>query len=385
MNLVVPNAFEPNYTIGFAKGLAANGVKFVVLSSDETAVRLNAAGIENINVRGSMSEDRSALTKVMQVMSYYLRSAAILLRHRNHTVHFTGVLHNRRILMDALFLHLCARLSARRYLYTVHNVLPHGLDGSRIYRALYRLFYRVPHLLLVHTKVVRRQLMEEFGVPEAKIRLTSIGLNEEVPLTDLTREEARERLGFGAADKVILFFGKIDHYKGLDILLEAFDSLDLEHSRLVIAGSFGTQRYRDRIMPVLEAAARRRDIQLHEKFIPNDEVEIFFKAADVLCLPYRRIYQSGLVFLAPRFGLPMVSSAAGALREFVGESGIVAASDDAGGIRDALREFFATQELFEREEIARRARKYAWENICREIATLYSAEETCALKPELVS
>ncbi|MBA2270963.1 MAG: hypothetical protein H0W20_10260, partial [Chthoniobacterales bacterium] len=119
---------------------------------------------------------------------------------------------------------------------------------------------------------------------------------------------------------------------------------------------------------------RAGQISLHEGFVPNDEGEVFFKAADVLCLPYRNIYQSGLVFLAPRFGLPIVSTDVGSMREFVQDRmGIVARSADVAGIREALREFFASRERFRPEDIRVEAQKYQWKHICRDLVPLYSA------------
>ena len=92
----------------------------------------------------------------------------------------------------------------------MHNVLPHSRQGSWFFRGIYRLVYKIPNVLLVTTQRARRQLMEEFSVPKEKIKVMSIGLNEEMPITSLTALEARRRLGYDAKDKIILFFGKMD-------------------------------------------------------------------------------------------------------------------------------------------------------------------------------
>lgn len=372
-NIIIPNGFEPNFTLGFLKGLIANKVEFLVLSCDETEAKLNAAGIPNINVRGSLSEDRPVAEKIANLLRYYSRTMYLLFRNRGRTAHFTGILDARRILIDGFLLHLWARLTAGRYVYTVHNVLPHGCDHSRAFRWFYKLAYRVPHVLLVHTSAARSQLMEEFGVPGEKIHLTCLGLNEEMPITSLSCSEARARLGFGDREKLILSFGRIDEYKGLDLLIEAFDLLELEDARVVVAGPFGDSDYRKRILLQVSRAKRTAHITLHERFIPNEEGEVFFKACDVLCLPYRNVYQSGLVFLGPRFGLPIVSTDVGSMREFVeGDMGVIAKTNDARGISEGLNEFFASSHRFRREHIAAKARGYRWDDICRALVTLYS-------------
>jgi glycosyltransferase involved in cell wall biosynthesis len=376
VNIILPNGFEPNYTLGFVKGLAANGVELLVVSCDTTEPRLRAAGIPQVNLRGSSSETRPPWEKVRNVLTYYVRTLLLLLRERNGTVHFTGLLDNRRIFLDLLFLHIPAALTAKRYVYTVHNVLPHGCTGSRFFQAIYRFVYSLPDVLLVHTRGSRAQLLEQFEVPERKLRLSSIGLNEEMALTKLTRSEARTRLGFGEAEKLILYFGKIDEYKGLDLLIEAFNELPLRDSRLVVAGSFGEgAAFRERILRAIATSPRRADIHFNEGFIPNEQGEVFFKACDVLCLPYRNIYQSGLIFLGARFGIPIIATDVGSLRDFVeGELGIVTRTNDVRGICQALQEFFAAPDLFRRAEITAKGQKYRWAEICRELVPLYSDE-----------
>ena len=373
MNIIITGGFEANFTVGFVKGLAANGVELRVVSCDETAPRLTAAGIPNLNLRGSLDSNRPFVSKLANLTRYYVRLLLLLFRHRGATVHFTGIFRNELILWEGLVLNFCIRLLAGRYLYTVHNVLPHSREHSRFFRWIYRKIYRVPNLLLAHTRRARQQLMEEFGVAGARIHLTSLGLNEEMPVTGMTPTEARNRLGFDGEKQLILFFGKIDEYKGLDLLLAAFERLAFPDTRLVIAGTFRNPAYRAQIHLQLERMSRRKDVHIYERFVPNEEGEVFFKACDVLCLPYRHIYQSGLVFLGPRFGIPMVTTDAGSLREFVGDDlGLVSRANDAAGIADALARFLAAPGLFPRAAILNHAQKYRWSSVCRELVPLYS-------------
>lgn len=380
MNIIITGGFEANFSVGFAKGLAANGVELCVVSCDETAPRLTAAGISNLNLRGSLDSNRPLAIKFVNLARYYVRLLLLLFRHRGAAVHFTGIFRNELILWEGLILNFCFRRLAGRYLYTVHNVLPHSRERSRFFRWIYRRIYRIPNLLLVHTRRARQQLMEEFGVAGDRIHLTSLGLNEEMPDTNLTRADALARLGFDGKEKLILFFGKIDEYKGLDILLTAFERLDFPDTRLVIAGTFRNPAYRAKIYSQLEKLSRRSDVRIFERFVPNEEVEVFFKAGDVLCLPYRNIYQSGLVFLGPRFGIPMVTTDVGSLREFVGDDlGLVSRTNDADGIADALRTFFAAPDRFSRAAILNHAQKFRWANVCRELVPLYSGLAAAAI------
>jgi glycosyltransferase involved in cell wall biosynthesis len=372
MAIIVPHGFEPNYTLGFVKGLAANGIDPSVISSDTDQLRFTEIGIKNINLRGSQDHGRPFLAKAINILRYYARLLIYLLKNRRKIVHFTGLFGNSSILFDGIVLNLFFKLISLRYLYTVHNILPHSRENSRFFRWIYRFIYMVPDILLVHTHLARQQLVEQYFVPERKVIVISIGLNEEMPVTEITREDAKKRLGFDTQDNIVLFFGKADTYKGLDILIEAFDRLDLTSAKLLIAGWFPDPSYRRQITSAISTARRRADIHLHEAFIPNEEVEYYFKSGDVLVLPYRNIYQSGLVFLCLNFGMPLVVTAVGSLPEFVEDDmGIITKTNDAQGVADGLRRFFETQNLFRRETIAAKAQKYKWENICKVIVPLY--------------
>jgi len=313
------------------------------------------------------------MEKLANIILYYCRLILFLIHHRDCIVHFNGLFQNRIVLLDGIVLNLIFKLVSSRYIYTAHNVLPHNKDNSRFYRWTYRLIYRIPDHLLVHTQLAKQHLIERFSVPERKITVISIGLNEEMALTDLTAEEARKRLGYQAGDKVILFFGKADAYKGLDTLIEAFDMIGgLPSTKLLVSGWFPDPAYRDMIMEAMESSPRREDILLKEGFIPNEEVEVLFKSADVLVLPYRNIYQSGIVFLCFHFGLPLVTTDVGSLREFVDhDTGIVTRTNDARGVSEALRLFFREQGRFRREEIVRNAKKFEWGNICLPLVPFY--------------
>lgn len=375
MNIIIVGGYDTNFSVGFVKGLKMNGLEMCVVSGDETAGPLSAAGIRNLNLRGSSDRKRSVLQKLFNLTSYYIQTLMLLMRHRGATVHFAAIFRNEFILWEGLILNLCFRVFAGHYIYTVHNVLPHGRAQSRFFRWVYTRIYRIPDTLLVHTGLARQQLIDEFGVPQERIQLTSIGLNEEMPMTDLSRDQARKHLGFSDDEQLLLFFGKIEEYKGLDLLLDAFDLLPFPKARLIIAGEYRSSEYRTRIKGQLARVSRLKDVQLHERYIPNSEAEVFFKAADVLCLPYRHIYQSGLAFLAPRFGIPMITTDVGALRDYVGDDlGIVTSGNDAVGIARALEQFLSDRDRFSRERILARAARYRWDLVCQKLVPLYSPD-----------
>lgn len=372
LNLLIPNGFEPNYTIGFARGLADNGVQFTVVSSDETEVRFSAAGIPQANLRGSQDPRRPAWRKAANLGRYYLLLLWMIVRYRGRTIHFNGLLSSRIILIDGLILPIWLRLWAGRYIHTAHNAVPHGRESSRFFRQAYRWIYRFPHTIIVHTEKIASQLESEFGVDRERIVVISIGLNDDVPGTELSVTEARRKLGLPAQGGLALFFGKIEPYKGLDILAEAWGAVRSPGTHLAIAGWCPNAGYAQQIRRAIASSPRAAAIEWREGFVPNEIVAVWLKACDVIILPYRSIYQSGVVFLCLRFGLPIVATNVGSLAEYIdSDSGVITRTNDSAGIAEALDRFFSSRTRFQREEIARRAQKYRWDRQCFAIKHLY--------------
>jgi len=185
--------------------------------------------------------------------------------------------------------------------------------------------------------------------------------------------EARKTLGLSGP--VILFFGFVRHYKGLDILLDAMPRiLEKVKLTLVVAGEF----YEERVA-FDEQIARLgigEHVRLMDRFIANEEVAGIFSASDALVLPYRSATQSGITQIAYVFGTPVIATTVGGLPEVVtdGETGILVQPEDPGAVADAVIRFFKEggAEKY-RAAIDREKRRFSWEAIVEAIEGL--AEE----------
>jgi glycosyltransferase involved in cell wall biosynthesis len=168
-----------------------------------------------------------------------------------------------------------------------------------------------------------------------------------------TRATARAHLGLESEGEVAVFFGYVRHYKGLDTLLDAWPSVRARRpATLVVAGEF----YED-AAPYLERVARANrgvggsspaggpgsPVRLLGHYLPDDEVEALFKAADVVVLPYRSATQSGVTHVAYALGVPVITTDVGGLAETVrpGETGLVVPPENPEALADAVVRFFA--------------------------------------------
>ena len=154
-----------------------------------------------------------------------------------------------------------------------------------------------------------------------------------------TRESARARLGLEG--EVVVFFGYIRRYKGLDTLLEAWPRVRARRpATLVVAGEF----YEDAApyQALAAAAGGEPAVRLLGRYIPDDEVEALFKAADVVVLPYRSATQSGVTHVAYALGVPVITTDVGGLSETVrpGETGMVVPPENPQALADAIVRYF---------------------------------------------
>jgi glycosyltransferase involved in cell wall biosynthesis len=372
MTVLLPHGFEPNYPLGFARGLREVGVEVLMVGADDSAGRAEAAGIPHVNLRGAQTTDRSRLAKVRGLLGYYARLFRLLFQHRGQVVHFCGLLDQRLILLDGLLLTLVLRLCAGRYLHTAHNALPHGRRQSRLFCAIYRWIYRLPHTIIAHSPSVADELHRDFGVPRHRLRVISIGLNEEVPATDLSPAEARRQLGLPPSGPLALFFGKIEPYKGLDLLAAAWAQVRTPAAHLVIAGWCPDATLARDLRARFTASPGPARVHWREGFVPNAEVALLLRAADVVVLPYRHISQSGVIFLCLRFGVPIVATRVGSMADFIdAEAGVLSAPDDPAAFAAALDQVLTDPARFDRHRIATRAAAYRWEAQCALIRDLY--------------
>jgi glycosyltransferase involved in cell wall biosynthesis len=155
----------------------------------------------------------------------------------------------------------------------------------------------------------------------------------------LTREEARAALGLRG--DVILFFGFVRHYKGLDTLLDAMPKvLARRKVTLVVAGEFyePVQATKERI----ERLGIGEHVRLYDRYLADEEVRRLFAAADVCALPYRSATQSGVIQIAYAAGCPVIITRVGGLPEFVaeGKSGYTVPPEDPAALAQAVLAFY---------------------------------------------
>lgn len=338
---------DKHYSSGLAKGLSSKGVCLEVIGSDEIDCPEfhSSPRLRFLNLRGDQRRRAGLLSKASRVLIYYAR----LLRYaRTAKPKVFHILWNNKFeVFDRTLLLFYYRVRGRKIVLTAHNVNAGRRDGSDsvLNRATLKIQYNFADHIFVHTEKMKQELIERFGVRERSVTVIPFGVNNAIPRTDLTRSEARQRLSICESEKTILFFGNIAPYKGLEFLVEAFRDIVKWRSdcRLIIAGRprRGDEKYLNDIRQVISREIPPEAVIQRIGYVPDAEAELYFKAADVVALPYVDIFQSGVLFLAYSFGLPVIATDVGALREDIveGQTGFLCKPCDSRALAATIKRY----------------------------------------------
>ena len=371
------------YALGIATALTSRGIHLDFIGSDDliSPELLADPRVHFLNLRGDQGPEATAVVKVRRVLNYYVRLVRYAAMARPKLFHILW--NNKFQFLDRTLLMLYYRLLGKRIAFTAHNVnaAKRDLNDSFLNRISLKIQYRLSDHIFVHTEKMKSELVSGFSVRKGKVSVIPFGINETVPNTSLSTAEAKRQVGVSSSEKALLFFGNIAPYKGLEYLVAAFaEVLKRDRSyRLIIAGRpKGSEEYWKQIQRDITRRGIRDRIIERIEYVPDEETELFFKAADALILPYTRIFQSGVLLLGYAFGLPAIAADVGTLKEEIieGETGFAFKSEDSSVLASMIDKYFES-ELFRnlenrRVEIKRYAdERYSWDKVASVTTGVY--------------
>jgi glycosyltransferase involved in cell wall biosynthesis len=251
---------------------------------------------------------------------------------------------------------LAKRLCGTKVMYLVHNAVPHEKRPGDM--LITRLGFSVADYFIVMSEAVKEDLLSIR--PDARYALTPL------PVFDIfgaPKDKPGAKSALGVDGPVILFFGLVRAYKGLDILLDAMPGiLEKVDATLVVAGEFYEDRAGfERQIGRLGISGR---VKLLDRFIPDEEVGDIFSASDILVLPYRSATQSGITQIAYVFGTPVIATDVGGLPEVVkdGVTGVIVPPGDPAALTEAVVRFFEEggPDRY-RDNIEKEMKRFSWE------------------------
>lgn len=222
----------------------------------------------------------------------------------------------------------------------VVDPLENSILPIKVYsRIMGNLVRRLATHYVVHSSADKGIISEIYGIDRSKICIIPHGIYDHYP--KMNKQMARSALKINEK-YVILFFGLLRPYKGVKYLIRAFEGLPadiIKDSRLLIVG----ETWEDKETKQLVSKSMfRNKIQMVDRYVSDYEISIFFSASDVLVIPYTRASQSGVAHIGMSFGMPIIASDVGGLRESLRkyEGTIFVQPRSVSSLRDALIEVF---------------------------------------------
>jgi glycosyltransferase involved in cell wall biosynthesis len=338
------------YAYGLAMALIAQNVSLDVIGSDmvDSPEMHTTPNLTFLNLWPPQRSKRMLASKLFRTLRHYVSLIKYAAVAEPAVFH---ILWNSKIeFIDRTALMLYYKVLGKKIALTAHNVNKARRDENDSFwnRLTLTIQYRLADHIFVHTRKMKDELLADFGVHEQDVTMIRHPINNAFPDTDLSPAEAKYQLGLRETEKTILFFGKIKAYKGIEHLLSAFGQLVARDPgyKLIIAGEVqkGNEQYLEELRQKFGTELDSTQIILKAQFIPDEEAEIYLKAADVLVLPYNEIFQSGVLFLAYSFGLPVVATDVGSFREEIaeGQTGYLCRPADPDDLASTIQTYFAS-------------------------------------------
>ncbi len=277
-----------------------------------------------------------------------------------------------RVPLDLWFVEYCRKRRAKIIL-TVHDLLPH--DTAESYKQTFYELYAMVDGIICHSDNIKKRLRTEFAVPDAKISVIPHG-----PFFyDLPTNEDRAILRTFEVEpdrKMVLWQGIIFPYKGIDLLLSAWQEVEAVDDTvyLVIAGT-GAPELLDQIRKqIMELGLKR--VKLHSRFITAEELVALYRAADIVAYPYRAITTSGALATGLALGKTIVASDLPVFREALKDRENARLVDVSQGNQLASVLIELAQDKEQRERLAEKVREMnfgeeTWQNIARATFATY--------------
>lgn len=266
---------------------------------------------------------------------------------------------------------LVAKLRKKVVVITVHNVLPH--ERNWLSKFLNGIVLLLGDRFIVHSGENKENLSKIYDIPKRNIFVIPMGILEPVSAKGISQKDARVFLGISPDKKVILHFGNIRDYKGLDILLESAKAIKREIDIiLLVAGKPWNKwkKYEEIIMQngLSDCVIKKLD------FIPPSEVEYYFSSTDVVVLPYKYFdSQSAVGALTLPFRKPLIVTNVGGLPDFVKDERAVAKPNDAQDLAEKVINVLKDEALLSKlaEDSGELLEKFGWEGIAEKTLGVY--------------
>ncbi|MFC1562510.1 glycosyltransferase family 4 protein [candidate division KSB1 bacterium] len=326
----------------------------------------------NFNIEKILSthyQKKYRITKGMIYISSLIKILFYVLNKNPDVVHF----HQIKIPFIEFWIYKLIKFKNIKLIVTLHDIKPFEY---KVITPFLKYIYYTADRIIVHSENSVKILKDYISEKRQK-NITVLHHGEYSFLSkNISKKEARNTLGIDSDKKVLLFFGYIRRYKGLDILLESIKILKekIPDIFLIIAGKDveGFGKYQK----IINELNIKNYLMKKIEYISDDESPVYFSAADIVVLPYKNVYQSGIVFLSYAYSRPVITTNVGGLPDAVenGRSGYLAEPNNPEELAEKIDKIFADPENLDKMgkygyQMAKD--KFSWKQAAQKTYNLY--------------
>lgn len=368
--------YTKNLLLGFSSGQKE---KVVVFSNIKNGAKIFTD--EGIEVNECWERNKfSFVNQIIENIKKYSDLETIHLQHEFNL--FGGSL---SVLLYLLLLKKIKKLN-KKVIITYHGVISQKIIDKKFtevnqlkfpillvkffFSFIYRLSARYIDKVIVHENYFKNILVSEYGFQEGEIEVIHHGIEEKNAL--MNREEALQELNIANRKKIILFFGFLAGYKGVNLLLDAFELLEKDEYFLILAGGKPKRVENDegytKWFAEIEKRAKNDPNIMITGFVPDDQISMYFSAADVLILPYLQMLSaSGPMSFALSFEKPFLAS--DVFREVL-ENDRIVFERNKESLKKSIESFFENQNFFA-DYIKNRRAERLWGKVGQQTFQVY--------------
>lgn len=256
-----------------------------------------------------------------------------------------------------------------RILFVCHNVFPH--ERFPLDEFLTKMVLKRGNSFIVQSGSDAKHLIQM--IPNANYRQTVHPTYNAFQFNHVLQQEARKILHIDSRQKVLLFFGYVREYKGLKYLIQALNKVIplLSEIKLIIAGDFGNDKVS--YIELIRQEKIESYILIYDYYVPDQDIEKFFAASDLVILPYESATQSGIAQMAYGFEKPVIATNVGGLPDVVvnGKTGYIVEAKNSNQIAEAIVKFYKEgKEKDFLKNIREEAYRFSWDRLIETVENL---------------
>lgn len=367
------------YDYGLMAALANQGHEVTLFTSSE--LKFDISNNKNLNVDlvySGLFTSHTKLTKIMKFIQGTYQAIHKTKKNGCRIVHFQIF----SITFLELFVVWLCKRNKLKVIVTVHDVESFSKKNSK---RIAEEFYKRTDSLVVHNKISYDTLVEFLRkIPNSEGLIKNCNIvhhGSYIGLLPQKIDKAKAKVNFNLSSNtfVFLFFGQIKKVKGLEILLEAYSKLLKGTSKkvmLLIAGKVWKDDFSIYEKIILENNLTEY-IHMDIKYIPDEDIVNYYSAADCLVLPYKKIFQSGVLLMAQSYNIPVIVSNLQGMTEIIddGENGFVFESENSDSLCKKMCDVlnYSNLEGILEKSYAKLEKEYDWNTIASQQVVIMKA------------